>query len=330
MVIPFRKFLAVVIGLLAASQIVQAATLVEGDIRIGKVQGTVTVVQETPQEAMTLSEADKALGRSRPEVGVGKRIPAKEGYMLRQGEAIETGPNSRAVLLFSNGTAITVEPDSYFSVTKYLQDPFDPASYNFAEAKIEPTSSITELNLKKGAILGDVRKLNKGSSMSVMTPVGTAAIRGTQFKITVTSLGAGGGFSASLSVSEGSVSFTDGDGNPVTVGAGESTTISGNLEGGVSIADPTSLTPAEAEALIAAFNAMLASVDFSSTEPTTTSSGTLALDTGEGTTNVGTLDGGGGGTGATGGGGGAGGGGGGGGGAPTPTPVPTPPGPYGN
>jgi len=318
---PIGSLLVIVVASLAWSASSFAAPTELGDIRIGKIEGSVSVVREAPAQKKDLSEVDLKLERSLPDVALGSKKAAKEGYILRQGEAIETGPSSRAVLLFSNGTVIGVEPDSFFSITKFLQDPFDVDKNDFIRAKTEPTTSITELGLKKGTILGDVRKLSKGSKMAIKTPVGTAAIRGTKFKFTVTSLGANGGFTATLSVPEGSIQFSNGN-ETVTVGGGQAATITvaGNLGQAVQIADPTNITPAEAQALTQAFQALLSEANFSSAQGTTTSSGTLSLDLDEqaatdtgdqGAIDVGTLEGGnnGVGTGASGGGGGGGGGG---------------------
>ncbi len=320
---PLRLCLAVLIGLLAGASFGRAVTLEPGDIRVAKVQGTVTIVREVDNSARTLSAADEALGRSIPEMGVGERKAAKVGYMMRQGEAIETGPNSRATLAFSNGTAIEIEPNTYFSINQFLQEPFKPDAINLATAKTEPTTSITQMTLKKGSIAGDVRKLNAGSKMEIQTPVGTAGIRGTKFKLTITSVSADGSFVGSLSVPEGSVTFTDSAGKTTTVSAGQTLSLRGNLGQPLSVADPDNLTPEETQALEKLFQQFADNFLWTSPDgaDTTTSSGAGAGD-----------DSGGGGFGAGGGiflPSGAGGGGGGGGGT-GPTPVPRPPGIYGN
>ena len=342
---PIGSAIAIVVAVMTLVPFVQAAPTSPGEIRIGSVEGTVFVIREKEAD-LAIREKDKALGLSRPEAAVGSRVAAKEGYILRQGEAIETGPKSRAALVFSNGTVMGVEPDSYFSITKFLQDPFDPTAINIKSTKTEPTTSITEVNLKRGEVLGDVRKLNKGSKMQLTTPVGTAGIRGTKFRLTITSISADGRtFTASLSVTEGSVAFQGtGQTDSTTVTAGNSLSLSGTFGTPVSGGGQAGpLTPEAAAEITAQFQSLMESFSFTTDagSASSTTSIWLDLDTGdEGATDVGTLQGGSGtGTGA---GTGGGGGGGGGGGAqnppatiatptptPTPTPVPTPPPPYG-
>ena len=279
-----RLACVVLLGLLSVPHVVRAANLQPGDIRVAKVQGTVTIVQEAANAATTLSQKDEALGRSKPGLGVGERKSAKEGYMLQQGEAIETGPNSSATLVFSNGTAIEIEQNTFFSINQFLQEPFNPSSVNLATTKSEPSKSITKMTLAKGSISGDVRKLSEGSTMEIKTPVGTAGIRGTKFTLTIDSISADGSFTGSLSVPEGSVAFTNSAGETTTIGAGQTIRLAGNLGQPISLADPRNMTPEEAQALEALF-AQFAE-NFSWTSPdgadTTTSSGEGAGDGADG------------------------------------------------
>jgi hypothetical protein len=314
---PFASTLLGVVFFLAfAAPAPAAPELVPGEIRIGNVVGTVTVIREG-ETTTDLREEDVKLGRKRPQVAVGARTKAEEGYILRQGEAIETGADSKAVLVFSNGTVLGVEPNTYLSINAFLQEPFNPNSYNIKSAPTEPSISKTHITLKKGEILGDVRKLNRGSTMDYTTPVGTAGIRGTRFKLTIASISADGRtFTASLSVDSGSVAFTPtGATRPTaTVTSGNflrltwtfGTPITGALQ-------PGPLSEAAKQELVAQFQQLMSSFSYTteSGTPSTTTSIPLDLDTGDqGATNVGTLQGGSGsasntgGSGATGGGGG--------------------------
>ncbi|MFZ4482569.1 MAG: FecR family protein [Chthoniobacterales bacterium] len=318
-----RFAVIVLVGLLSSSHLGRAATLQPGDIRVARVQGTVTIIQEGVSSDTTLSKEDEALGRSRPEIGAGGRKSPSVGYMMRQGEAIETGPNSSATLVFSNGTAIEVEQNTYFSINQFLQQPFEAGAVNLATTKTEPTTSITQMTLKKGSILGDVRKLNEGSKMEIKTPVGTAGIRGTKFTLTIDSISADGSFTGSLTVPEGSVSFTNSAGETTVIGAGQTFRIAGNIGQPVSLADPTKMTPEESKALEQAF-AQFAE-NFSWTSPDGSTSTTTSSGSPDGADSGGGNFGGDGGvvlpTGTSGGGGGGGGGG---------APVQTPPTIYGN
>lgn len=296
---PFASTLLGVVFFLAFAALAPAATqLVPGEIRIGKVEGTVTVVREAATTT-DLKEEDVKLGRKRFQVAIGSRTKAEEGYNLRQGEAIETGADSKAVLVFSNGTVLGVQPNTYLSINTFLQQPFDPTAYNIKSAPTEPTTSKTHISLKKGEILGDVRKLNKGSTMDYSTPVGTAGIRGTKFKLTITSISADGKtFTAKLSVQDGTVNFKPtGDTGPGTpVSAGSELSLQGTF--GVPVTQAAKPGPLSSEAkaeLVSQFQQLLSSFSYTTEagSPSTTTSIPLDLDTGDqGASDVGTLQGG--------------------------------------
>jgi len=173
---------------------VEAAPTASGNVKVTAVKGTVTD-------------------------GAGKALAV--GDFVKQGQTVRTGPKSNASLLFSNGTKIDVQPDTEFSIDKFLQDPFDAAGKDLAALSAEPTTSISKMSLNKGRILGDVAKLNSGSSMNIETPLGTAGIRGTTFNLVVESL-PGGKYRVTLVVTEGTVGFVKVPGQPpVLVGEGQ-------------------------------------------------------------------------------------------------------------
>ncbi len=250
-----------------------------------------------------------------------KSQPVKAGSFLKQGDQIITGDKSEAGLLFSNGTRLVVQEKSEFSVTKFLQDPFDATKVDITNAKAEPTSSVTAMALNKGTIIGDVAKLGSGSQMTVTTPLGTAGIRGTTFSITVV-IESDGGYRATIKVTDGRIDFRVIDGSTRSVGPGrdatEITIRLRKLDEFPAQIDTTNLTETELNELNTQLQQAIDNATTAATPPGTGTGG--GFDSGVETAgNVGTL------------GGGAGGGGGGGGNpTPTPTPTPTPPPPYNN
>jgi len=161
----------------------------------------------------------------------------KEGSFIQQDEVITTGKNSKALLLMSNGTTLTVDQNSSFHVDKFLQTPFDSSNVDYKTLKAEPSTSQTKLDVKTGSVIADVCKLSKGSTFDILTPVGVAGIRGTIIKVTVTRPGGGGPVTVSIDMPRGKAEFKGIDGKTVTLSDG--TTITVQVQ-----ADGTSATPA--------------------------------------------------------------------------------------
>lgn len=279
----------------------------EGNVRVVKVKGAVTVtVSGQPTEAL------------------------KEGTFIQQNHVVKTGKDSQAWLLFSNGTTLTVQPNSTFSVDKFLQTPFDSSKTDYKTIKAEPSVSQTKINVKEGSIIADVAKLNKGSSFLVGTPVGVAGIRGTLIQVTVTTT-AGGSVSVTVNLPEGLADFAQTNGQQVTLSDGQTVTVTSDpVTGTISISGVSPLDAqtiqqiqALAEEVAAAIPAQSAFEGVADGAPEITGEGTVG-DQGadaaggfggdQGTGNVGTAPGGG-----------SGGGGGGTSATPTPTPTPNPP-----
>ncbi len=156
-----------------------------------------------------------------------KSAPAKTGDIVQEGSTIKTGKDSTAVLLFGNGSAITVKPESSFSVDVFQQDPFDAANTNYKDLQAEPSKSKTKVTVSNGEIVGDMRKLNKGSSWDFNTPLGVAGIRGTKVYIKVTK-DSNGKVTVHVSAAEGLVVVTTKSGQTYQVAKGEEITLSYN------------------------------------------------------------------------------------------------------
>lgn len=301
--------LAVLALLLGGTSQIFAAEGKEGNVRVLKVKGPVTIT--TGGQAAT---------------------DLKEGTFLQQNQTVKTGPGAQAWLLFSNGTTITVQPNSVFAVDKFLQSPFDSTKTNYTALKSEPSVSQTKVSVNEGSIIADVAKLNKGSSFLIGTPIGVAGIRGTIIQVTVNTT-AGGQVSVTVNLPEGLANFASTNGQQVTLSDGQTITVSSDpVTGTITLSNVSPLnaqTIAQIQTLVEEVAAAIpAQAPFEgviegSPEITgtggTDEAGGFAGDQGAG--DVGSVPGGG--TGGGGGGGSGGGGGGTTGGTPTPTPAPT-------
>lgn len=152
-----------------------------GQIKAAKVTGTVTAIKD------------------------GATITVQNGTDLSQGYTVNTAQNSSVVLVFSNGATLNLAADTSLAIDEFTQDPFaDEVAVSKLTA--EPSTSRTKLNLSRGELVGNVKKLNydAGSSFNIQTPVGAAGIRGTTFRIVFRPDGTGKAF-FSLTTVEGNV-----------------------------------------------------------------------------------------------------------------------------
>lgn len=99
--------------------------------------------------------------------------PAKVGQTLGEHSAVKTDANATVDLfLGDNGPVVRVTKDTTMGI-----DRLDVESTGI-EKVIE-----TQLDLKNGKILGNVKKMAAASKYEVKTPVGVAGIRGTEYEI---------------------------------------------------------------------------------------------------------------------------------------------------
>ncbi len=198
---------ALVLGLIGSSVAAQAqANRIQGRIVAAKVSGTVTALNRADNTSTALAA----------------------GLEIKQNYVVTTGANSSVVLVFSNGTSLFVAEDSTLAVDEFLQEPFSGENV-VAEARSEPSTSTTKLNVLRGELVANVKKLNrdKGSSFDVFTPVGAAGVRGTTFRIVVRA-DADGKVTFSLATSEGEVLLAGLDGSNTPVQAGKEISVDFN------------------------------------------------------------------------------------------------------
>ncbi len=98
--------------------------------------------------------------------------------VLREGATINTGNNSKIVLdLGPNGSALSINANSTLVLDelKLNSTPQGPAA-------------TTTLDLKRGGLIGNTKKLSQASKYEVRTANGVAGIRGTSFRFLATGL----------------------------------------------------------------------------------------------------------------------------------------------
>lgn len=174
--------------------------------------------------------------------------PLKSNDLVDVKDTVKTEESSEATLVFSNGASVNLAQNSTLVISEFLQDPFSTMS----ETE-EPSVSTMKLDLKKGEIVCKVKKLkvDQGSSLAINTPTGAAGVRGTTFQVTNKDNG-DGTFTYTLSVTEGSVTFTDKDGVETVVPAGQQIEFGYQYENGKVVTGPrqtTQLTDGEIDSI---------------------------------------------------------------------------------
>ena len=144
------------------------------------------------------------------------------GQVIPVGKFIATAQGAKLTLLLSNGTLVTLEESTKMQVGKFEQAPFDGAGKKVSDLEGEPSTSEVELELGMGSLIIKTKKLKKGSSFNINSPVGTAGIRGTEFALAIDPAGGG----VQLDVTESTVAFTPPGGQPLPVTQGQGLDIS--------------------------------------------------------------------------------------------------------
>ncbi len=81
----------------------------------------------------------------------------QNGVRLTEGTIVETGSGSSSVLLFSNGSTVTLSENTSINIDQFSQDPFNAEAESFANAVEEPSISRTKLRLNVGELVGEVK-----------------------------------------------------------------------------------------------------------------------------------------------------------------------------
>ncbi|MDA0725439.1 MAG: FecR domain-containing protein, partial [Verrucomicrobia bacterium] len=182
----------------------------------------------------------------------GKVLPAAKtgvGGTLPEGCVAQAGIGGKIVVLFSNGTVMTLESQTKLKISEFSQEPFDAAGRKVSDLAEEPSKSNVKLDLDWGSIVVSTKKLDRESRLNIHSSTGVAGIRGTQFQMSQAP-----GTGVKLDVSESTVAFTPpGGGQPVPVGAGQGLDVS--AAGAVT---PRPISPVAAQNITATNTAAIA------------------------------------------------------------------------
>jgi hypothetical protein len=124
----------------------------------------------------------------------GKKEPLRTARIFQEGFRVETTPKNTVELILSNGSTLIVSPDTLLEVKTFRQVVSDRiVEGEYQKLDKEPSPSITEIEVIRGKVVGEVRKLNPQSSYTIKTPVGVARIRGTIYTVEFADNGKGTG-----------------------------------------------------------------------------------------------------------------------------------------
>jgi len=219
----------VVFGLLVACLAAGVAgepAPVRGQIKAVRVVGQVQVTRGVDQAPIALQNNDA----------------------VAPGDVVITTKDASVVLVFSNGSTVSLGQESRLAIDEFLQDPFG-AEIRVGELKEEPGKSRTKLNLTYGEMVGSVKRLKGASTFLVQTPVGAAGIRGTIFRLVYRAAGTGKAI-FTLSTTAGEVIFQGPTGAPIAVGENREIMVDVKIDeatGAVQSVTVQSLTIAPAE-----------------------------------------------------------------------------------
>jgi hypothetical protein len=199
--IPFKQFGLLALGLLPAFAF---AALTNGKVQVGLVK-----------DEAYLYDAK------------GKKEPLKSARVFQEGFRVETTPKNTVELILSNGSTLIVSPDTLLEVKTFRQVVSSLiVDGEYQKLDKEPSPSITEIEVIRGKVIGEVRKLNPQSSYTIKTPVGVARIRGTIYTVEFADNGKGTG-TLNVACVRGSVEATvfAANAGPIAVKPGDQLTV---------------------------------------------------------------------------------------------------------
>lgn len=125
-------------------------------------------------------EAGKVRGQVTLKDASGRSANLTTGATFREGHFVETGANSSAELILSNGATLVLSAETLVELKVFSQVAsrlIVPGKYR--ELSEEPSPSVVQVDLHRGKLTGEARKLNASTQFTVKTPVGLTRIRGT-------------------------------------------------------------------------------------------------------------------------------------------------------
>ena len=108
----------------------------------------------------------------------GAESPLSAGDILTEGDGITTSYHSVAMLVFSNGSELTLEENTHITIRELAQKPFS-SSQRYEQLQARPKPVADAADSTTGSSLATSRSSSKAPNSTL--PPRTAAIRGTQF-----------------------------------------------------------------------------------------------------------------------------------------------------
>ena len=103
-------------------------------------------------------------------MNTGERPTLAKGLMLLPALIVLGLFFTSVILLFSNGTVVTIGPSTNVKLEKFAQEKFDAGDQPFRDWQEEPSLSDMRLSLDFGSLIVGTKKLNKDSSFAIDSP----------------------------------------------------------------------------------------------------------------------------------------------------------------
>ena len=167
----------------AASSVTEPVDFASGATIVLSVRGEASVVGPSAVVPKPDYDGDYGYdGNSTLGLPSSASIGLRVGSIVPSGSQIRVEQHSEVALLFSNGTIATIGANTRMMIKEFQQESFGRHDGNFSRDE-EVSSARLLLDLEVGSLVVDVKELKRSSSFQVSTPMGTAGIRGTIFKI---------------------------------------------------------------------------------------------------------------------------------------------------
>lgn len=137
-------------------------------------------------DARVVRATDRAAYVVRAETGASESLVVDT--MVYEGDRLYA-MNGIVVLSFSNGSNLVMQRGSDLYIDTLRQEDYDERQGAYGALASDPSRSYTKVFLSEGEVLGHTKRLRADSVFQVETPVGTAGIRGTRFRVGVTMVG---------------------------------------------------------------------------------------------------------------------------------------------
>jgi hypothetical protein len=151
----------------------------------------------------------------KPEIssGTGNSVLTKKGVYRGEGTRIETGADSNASVVLSNGTGVYFDVRTRSGIRAFVQAPFRP---NRTDMEEEPSISRTHMAIDSGVVSLSTSRMAAGSVLLLETPLASIEVHGRQVVIQ------SGDAGTQISMFEGSATVRPGDeGAPLELKPGQ-------------------------------------------------------------------------------------------------------------